>query len=68
MEVLDDLWFDGIAENAELGSSYWISLREAALRDEWLTVAAHCSLIASDTREAFAIGESNAADKARCAA
>jgi hypothetical protein len=57
VRALDYLRFAAIAEYAELGLSYWVSLREAALRGERLTVEVHCRQIAAVTREAFGIAK-----------
>ena len=65
--ALDYLRLDAIAEYAELGLSYWVSPRQAALRDKRLTVEAHCRQIAAVTCEAFGIAKMWGAtsDKAR---
>jgi hypothetical protein len=52
--ALDFARFDAIAEFANLTSSYWRSIEEAALRSERLTVETHCRQVAAVTREAFA--------------
>jgi hypothetical protein len=40
--VLEHARFEAIAEFANLASSYWRSIEEAALRGERLTVETHC--------------------------
>jgi hypothetical protein len=68
--ALDYSRFDALDEHAELRSSYWTSVREAALRCKRLTVEVHCRQIAAVTREAFGIARmlGAASDKARCSA
>ena len=52
--ALDPARFEAIAEFANLASSYWRSIEEAALRGDRLTLKVHCRQVAAVTREAFA--------------
>lgn len=51
---LDLVRFNAIAEFANLASSYWRSIEEAATRGEALTLHVHCRQVSAVTKEAFA--------------
>jgi hypothetical protein len=53
--ALDYVRIDAIAEFANLTSSYWRSIQEAAQRGERLTVEAHCKQVSAVTRESFGV-------------
>ncbi len=55
--ALDYVRFDATAEFANLTSSYWRSIQEAALRGERLTVEVHCKQGSAVTRESFGVGK-----------
>jgi predicted component of type VI protein secretion system len=65
--ALDHGRFDAIAEYANLASSYWRSIEEAALRGDRLTIEVHCKQVSAVTREAFGVAKTLGvgSDKAR---
>ena len=67
---LDYSRFDALDGYPKLGSSYWTSIMEAALRCKRLTVEMHCRQIASVGREACVVAKmlGAASDNARCSA
>jgi hypothetical protein len=53
--ALDPLRFDAIAEFAGLAASYWLSIEQAAMRQEQLTIETHCRQVSAVTRQAFSV-------------
>jgi hypothetical protein len=51
--AVDRLRFGAIEELADLASSYWRSVAEAAARGERVAIEIHCRQVAAVTREAF---------------
>lgn len=54
-QVTDWLKYGALEEMADLASSYWRSIAEAAARNERTAVHVHCKQVAAVTREAFAV-------------
>jgi hypothetical protein len=52
-QAVDWLRYNAIEEMADLASSYWRSIAEAAARQEQAVVNVHCRQVAAVTREAF---------------
>lgn len=55
--AIDWLRFGALEEMADLASSYWRSIAEAAARQEQAAVNVHCRQVAAVTREAFAVAK-----------
>ena len=53
MGAVDFARYDAIEQYADLASSYWRSIAEAACRGDHLTIEVHCRQVAAVTREAF---------------